>query len=90
MIFDEPSAALDAEAEDRIFRNFDEVSGDKTCIMISHRISSARMSNVILVLDGGRITEIGNHEELLQKNGLYSKLYNLQKQKYTMKEDAVI
>lgn len=90
VIFDEPSAALDAEAEDRIFRNFEEVSGDKTCIMISHRISSARMSNVILVLDGGKITEVGNHEELVQKDGLYSKLYNLQKQKYTMKEDAVI
>lgn len=86
VIFDEPSAALDAEAEDRIFKNFQAVSNDKTCIMISHRISSAKMSNIILVLDGGKIIEVGNHEELIKTGGLYSKLYNLQKEKYTLKE----
>ena len=57
IIFDEPSAALDAEAEDRIFKNFESISDGKTGIMISHRISSARMSNKIIVLDGGKITE---------------------------------
>ena len=85
-IFDEPSAALDAEAEDRIFKNFESVSEGKTGIMISHRISAARMSNKILVLDGGVITESGTHDELVEKNGLYAKLYNLQKEKYTAKE----
>lgn len=54
IIFDEPSAALDAEAEDQIFKNFESISDGKTGIMISHRISSARMSNKIIVLDGGR------------------------------------
>ena len=87
-IFDEPSAALDAEAEDRIFKNFESISEGKTGIMISHRISEARMSNKILVLDGGVITESGTHEELIEKNGLYAKLYNLQKEKYTAKEGA--
>lgn len=87
-IFDEPSAALDAEAEDRIFKNFESVSEGKTGIMISHRISAARMSNKILVLDGGVITESGTHDELIEKNGLYAKLYNLQKEKYTAKEEA--
>lgn len=87
-IFDEPSAALDAEAEDRIFKNFESVSEGKTGIMISHRISAARMSNKILVLDGGVITESGTHDELIEKNGLYAKLYNLQKEKYTAKEGA--
>ena len=86
IIFDEPSAALDAEAEDRIFKNFESVSDGKTGIMISHRISSARMSNKIIVLDGGRITEQGTHDELVSLDGLYAKLYNLQREKYTMKE----
>ena len=82
LIFDEPSAALDAEAEDRIFKNFEDISEGKTGIMISHRISAARMSNKIIVLDGGIITECGSHDELVEKNGLYAKLYNLQKEKY--------
>lgn len=86
IIFDEPSAALDAEAEDRIFKNFESISDGKTGIMISHRISSARMSNKIIVLDGGKITEQGTHEELVSLNGLYAKLYNLQREKYTIKE----
>ena len=73
-IFDEPSASLDAEAEDRIFKNFESISEGKTGIMISHRISASRMSNKILVLDGGVITESGTHNELIEKNGLYAKL----------------
>lgn len=87
-IFDEPSAALDAEAEDRIFKNFESVSDGKTGIMISHRISAARMSNKILVLDGGIITESGTHDELIARKGLYAKLYNLQKEKYMAKEST--
>ena len=90
IIFDEPSAALDAEAEDRIFKNFESISDGKTGIMISHRISSARMSNKIIVLDGGKITEQGTHEELVSLNGLYAKLYNLQREKYTIKEGGLI
>lgn len=86
IIFDEPSAALDAEAEDRIFKNFEDISENKTGIMISHRISSARLSNKVIVLDGGKIAESGTHEELVALNGLYAKLYNLQMEKYTIKE----
>ena len=86
IIFDEPSAALDAEAEDRIFKSFESISDGKTGIMISHRISSARMSNKIIVLDGGKITEQGTHNELVALDGLYAKLYNLQREKYTVKE----
>ena len=86
IIFDEPSAALDAEAEDRIFKNFELISDGKTGIMISHRISSARMSNKIVVLDGGTITEQGTYDELIACDGLYAKLYNLQREKYTVKE----
>ena len=86
IIFDEPSAALDAEAEDRIFKNFESISDGKTGIMISHRISSARMSNKIIVLDDGKVTEQGTHDELVSLGALYAKLYNLQREKYTVKE----
>lgn len=86
LIFDEPSAALDAEAEDLIFKNFEDISEGKTGIMISHRISAARMTNKIIVLDGGVIRECGTHDELIALGGLYAKLYNLQKEKYTAKE----
>ena len=86
VVFDEPSAALDAEAEDRIFNDFESISNDKTGIMISHRISSARMSNKIIVLSDGKITGQGTHDELLSLGGLYAKLYNLQREKYTVKE----
>ena len=86
IIFDEPSAALDAEAESKIFRNFEDITEGKTGIMISHRISSARISNKIIVLDNGIIAEQGTHEELLAHEGLYSKLYNLQRDKYSIKE----
>lgn len=84
VILDEPSAALDAEAEDRIFKIFEDISEGKTCIMISHRISSARMSNKVIVLDNGKIVEEGTHNELITLNGLYAKLYNLQREKYTV------
>jgi ATP-binding cassette subfamily B protein len=86
IVFDEPSSALDAEAEDRIFKDFEKISENKTGVIISHRISSAKLSNKIIVLDNGRVAESGNHEELLDFNGLYTKLYNLQMQKYTLKE----
>ena len=83
VIFDEPSSALDADAEDKIFRNFEKITNNTTGIMISHRISSARIASRILVLDGGRIVENGTHAELIANNGLYAYLFNLQKNNYT-------
>ena len=84
IVFDEPSAALDAEAEDRVFESFCDITKNKTGIMISHRISSSKIATKVIVLDGGKIVEEGTHEALLESGGLYAKLYNLQKSKYTM------
>lgn len=86
IIFDEPSASLDAEAEDMIFHNFEKISDGKTGVLISHRISAARMATHIIVLDEGKIMEQGTHDELVKANGLYSKLYGLQQEKYAIKE----
>ena len=84
IVFDEPSAALDAEAEDKVFESFCDITKNKTGIMISHRISSSKIATRVIVLDGGKIVEEGTHEALLESGGLYAKLYNLQKSKYTM------
>lgn len=84
VIFDEPSASLDAEAEDRIFKDFEKISDGKSCIMITHRISASRMANKIIVLNDGRILEHGTHDELMALDGFYAKLYNLQREKYTV------
>lgn len=86
VIFDEPSAALDPEAEDKIFSNFEKLSSDRTGIMISHRISSARMSSKIIVLNNGIVEECGSHDKLIKQKGLYSKLYQLQMEKYSVKK----
>lgn len=83
VILDEPTSALDPESEYEIYRSFDNLIGDKTAIYISHRMSSCRFCNQILVFDGGRIVQQGSHEKLLEdKNGLYCKMWNAQAQYY--------
>lgn len=68
-------------------KTLEQLLNNKTGIMISHRISSARMSSKIVVLDGGKIVEQGTHEELIALGGLYARLYDIQKQKYILKEE---
>lgn len=83
MVFDEPSAALDVEAEDYILRNYCGLSERKTGVMISHRIYGAKYSTRIIVLNDGKIIEDGTHNELVNLNGFYAKLFNMQKEKYS-------
>jgi ATP-binding cassette subfamily B protein len=78
LILDEPTSALDARAEYTVFERFTDLTKGKTAVLISHRFSTVRMADRILVLEKGELTEIGNHEELLRRGGKYAELFNLQ------------
>ena len=82
LILDEPTAALDARAEFEAFQRFTQLTEGKMAVLISHRFSTVRMADRILVLKQGKLEEIGTHEALLQKNGLYAELFHLQAKGY--------
>ncbi len=82
LILDEPTAALDARAEHEVFQRFTELTKGKTSVLISHRFSTVRMADRILVLENGTRKELGTHEELLQAGGRYAELFGLQAQGY--------
>jgi ATP-binding cassette, subfamily B, bacterial len=78
LILDEPTAALDARAEFGVFQRFKELSAGKTAVLISHRFSSVRMADRIVVLGEGRVEAIGTHAELMAEGGRYKELFELQ------------
>jgi ATP-binding cassette subfamily B protein len=78
LVLDEPTAALDAEREYEIFQRFRELTRGKTAILISHRFSTVRMADRIAVLKQGELIELGTHQTLLEQNGDYARLFNLQ------------
>jgi ATP-binding cassette, subfamily B, bacterial len=78
IILDEPTAALDARSEFEVFRRFKELSEGKTAVLISHRFSSVRMADRILVLQDGKVEASGTHEELVARPGRYAELFELQ------------
>jgi ABC-type multidrug transport system fused ATPase/permease subunit len=73
---------MDAEAEAEVFQRFRSLSENRLGIVISHRFSTVRMADQIIVLEGGRMTEQGTHSELMAKAGRYARLFNLQAQGY--------
>ena len=82
VIMDEPTAALDPEAETEVFEGFDKMVGKKTAIYISHRLASCKFCEDILVFDQGKVVQHGSHEELEKQDGLYRQLWNAQAQYY--------
>jgi ATP-binding cassette, subfamily B, bacterial len=84
IILDEPTSALDAKAEAEVFDKFHQISQHKTAILISHRLSTIKMADRILVLSHGRIAESGTHDQLMQQRGLYAKLFETQAKPYRL------
>ena len=82
LILDEPTSALDARAEYAVFERFTDLTQGKSAVLISHRFSTVRMADRILVLEKGELTEIGNHDELLLKGGKYAELFKFQAMGY--------
>lgn len=78
LILDEPTSALDARAETEAFQRFIKLTEGKTAVIISHRFSTVRIADRIMVLKNGGVNEIGTHEELMKNNSLYAELFNLQ------------
>jgi ATP-binding cassette subfamily B protein len=77
-VLDEPTAAMDAEAEAEVFRHVRDLAEGRMTILISHRFSTVRMADEIIVLDAGRVVERGDHATLMAKGGVYERLFSLQ------------
>lgn len=89
LILDEPTAALDAETEHALFERYAAAArsggkndGGRITILVSHRFSTVRMADLIIVLDGARLVEVGAHDELMARTGHYSELYGIQAAAY--------
>jgi ATP-binding cassette subfamily B protein len=82
IILDEPTAALDARAEHETFSRFAELASGQMVVLISHRFSTVRMAERIIVLESGAILEEGSHDQLMERNGLYAELFRLQAEGY--------
>lgn len=90
MILDEPTAALDPIAEDRMYRNYHQIASNATSIFISHRLASTRFCDRIFLLDGAGIAEVGTHDELIAAGGKYRELFELQSRYYKEGENGEV
>jgi ATP-binding cassette subfamily B protein len=88
VVLDEPTAAMDAEAEHEIFQRFSDLKSNRTALLITHRFSTVRMADRIVVFEQGRVAEQGTHGELLALGGRYAKMFRLQAKGYALTESA--
>jgi len=88
LILDEPTASLDAIAEQEIYSHFDRLREGKTSVFVSHRLSSATIADTVIVLENGAVAEIGTHEKLMKLRGKYYKLFSTQAARYRSKQEA--
>jgi len=82
IIMDEPTSALDPIAEVEIFKIFSELTHDKTVVMISHRLGVTRFADRIVLMEDGRITDVGNHDELMKSSDRYKNMFEMQAEWY--------
>ena len=78
LVLDEPTASLDADAEHAIFERFQKLAAGRTVLLVTHRFSTVRMADRIIVLEDGKIAETGTHAELLALGGIYARMFSLQ------------
>lgn len=88
VVLDEPTAALDAIAESRLYNDFDKLIGEKTAVYISHRLSSTQFCRNVAMFKDGELCEYGTHDSLMKKNGAYAEMFRLQAQYYVDGEEA--
>ncbi|MGG7162220.1 ABC transporter ATP-binding protein [Clostridium ihumii] len=89
IVLDEPTAAIDPVEETKIYKKFSEMAKGNTAIIVTHRLGSAKIADRIVVMDDGKISEIGSHEELMESNGKYREMYDAQRQWYVREEETV-
>lgn len=89
VLLDEPTSSLDLATEDQVWRNVEALLKGRTALVIAHRLSTARMADRIVVLDGGRVAEVGSHEALLARGGIYARLWERHAVTRTVTEDAI-
>ena len=88
LVLDEPTAALDPIAESQVYDAYQKFSDGKTSVFISHRLASTGFSDRIVLLDRGKIVEMGSHQELMEKNGLYAEMFRIQSSYYQAEQEG--